>query len=283
MDPRALSGLAARRTYPLNSSFAPTYNMAVNMVATVGQIRAHELLLSSFAQFQADAALERRLRNVNGGRRRDREDAKSQGQDSRKVARAQRRTNSIAERFDRVCGVLEALGYLEGDPLQVTDSGRILTRIYSELDLVTVEAIKAGVFDGLSPAALAAVISTLVFESRKEKTAHRMPDRTSEVAGSKLRDIWREVNRLERDFRLPGADAPDIGFAEAIYDWVNGAELFDVLAYNEISAGDFVRWARQVVDQAGQIAGAVQTGPLHASSRKVIELIRRGVVDVAAD
>ena len=32
MDPRAVGGLASRRTYPLRSSFRPSYNMAVNLV-----------------------------------------------------------------------------------------------------------------------------------------------------------------------------------------------------------------------------------------------------------
>ena len=54
LDPRALAGLASRRTYPLRSSFAPTYNMAVNLVGTVGRVRARALLEQSFAQFQTD-------------------------------------------------------------------------------------------------------------------------------------------------------------------------------------------------------------------------------------
>jgi ATP-dependent RNA helicase HelY len=36
LDPRAVAGLASTRTYPLRSSFRPTYNMAVNLVAQVG-------------------------------------------------------------------------------------------------------------------------------------------------------------------------------------------------------------------------------------------------------
>ena len=54
LDPIALAGLASRRTYPLNSSFRPTYNMSVNLVAQVGRRRAREVLEMSFAQFQAD-------------------------------------------------------------------------------------------------------------------------------------------------------------------------------------------------------------------------------------
>jgi ATP-dependent RNA helicase HelY len=57
LDPRALAGLASTRTYPLRSSFKPSYNMAVNLVGQVGKARARDLLESSFAQFQADKAV----------------------------------------------------------------------------------------------------------------------------------------------------------------------------------------------------------------------------------
>ena len=56
-DPKAVAGLASTRTYPLKSSFRPSYNMAVNLVHQFGRERARELLESSFAQFQADKAV----------------------------------------------------------------------------------------------------------------------------------------------------------------------------------------------------------------------------------
>ncbi len=67
MDPGAVAGLAGTRTYPLNSSFRPSYNMAVNLTGRVGRTRAAALLESSFAQFQADrgvVGLARRLRRL---------------------------------------------------------------------------------------------------------------------------------------------------------------------------------------------------------------------------
>ncbi|HWJ11462.1 MAG TPA: DEAD/DEAH box helicase, partial [Nocardioides sp.] len=67
MNPRELAGLASTRTYPLRSSFRPSYNMAVNLVHQVGRDTARELLESSFAQFQADKAvvgLARQLRKA---------------------------------------------------------------------------------------------------------------------------------------------------------------------------------------------------------------------------
>ena len=57
LDPQAVAALASRRTYPLNSSFRPTYNMAVNLIDQFGRSRAREILESSFAQFQADRAV----------------------------------------------------------------------------------------------------------------------------------------------------------------------------------------------------------------------------------
>ncbi|WP_396668366.1 DEAD/DEAH box helicase [Microbacterium sp. R86528] len=57
LDPQSVAALASRRTYPLNSSFRPTYNMAVNLIDQFGRPRAREILESSFAQFQADRAV----------------------------------------------------------------------------------------------------------------------------------------------------------------------------------------------------------------------------------
>jgi len=57
LDPQAVASLASRRTYPLNSSFRPTYNMAVNLIDQFGRERTRDILESSFAQFQADRAV----------------------------------------------------------------------------------------------------------------------------------------------------------------------------------------------------------------------------------
>ncbi|MBF4634038.1 DEAD/DEAH box helicase [Agreia pratensis] len=66
LDPQAIASLASRRSYPLNSSFRPTYNMAVNLIEQFGRARTRDSLESSFAQFQADRAvvdLARKLRS----------------------------------------------------------------------------------------------------------------------------------------------------------------------------------------------------------------------------
>jgi len=57
LDPTYVASLASKRTYPLNSSFKPTFNMTVNLIQAFGARRSREVLETSFAQFQADRSV----------------------------------------------------------------------------------------------------------------------------------------------------------------------------------------------------------------------------------
>ncbi len=57
VDSGSVAGLASTRTYPLKSSFKPTYNMAINLISRFGSVDARDSLESSFAQYQADKAV----------------------------------------------------------------------------------------------------------------------------------------------------------------------------------------------------------------------------------
>ena len=57
LDSNSVGGLASTRTYPLKSSFKPTYNMSVNLISQFGADKARSSLESSLAQFQADKAV----------------------------------------------------------------------------------------------------------------------------------------------------------------------------------------------------------------------------------
>ncbi|HZA04282.1 MAG TPA: RNA helicase, partial [Propionibacteriaceae bacterium] len=196
--------------------------------------------------------------------------------------RVNSRTNTIANHFDKICAVLESLGYLTGpDGGRVGESGRMLARIYAELDLVAAECIRAGVFADLTEPQLAAVLASLVYEARRSDEGPRrprMPDAASSAAMNEVRRIWREVSLIERDARLPRGPEPDIGFSEVAYGWAAGRSLADVLEDTDLTAGDFVRWIRQVVDFAGQIADAAGPGELRDVARRMVHTMRRGVV-----
>jgi ATP-dependent RNA helicase HelY len=479
-DPKAVAGLASTRTYPLRSSFRPSYNMAVNLVRQFGRDTARELLESSFAQFQADRAvvgLARQLRkaeealdgyaaaiacdkgdfmeyaglrralsdreaSLSKRRRTDRRDAAAESLDRLKVGdvidvpagrwsglavvvdpgirspregprplvvtadrqarrlslvdfptpvqpltrmriaksfnarnpqqrrdlaallrdrtrdlpsahsphndrspaqddpevrrlraairehpchgceeredharwaerfikleretdalrrRIDQRTNTIARQFDRVCEVLEDLDYLEGD--EVTTAGSSLARIYSELDLVAAECLRRSIWDDLEAPQLAAVLSALVFESRNPDDAEppRVPGGAVRTVLREMVTIWGDLDRLERDHRLSFLREPDLGFAWAAYRWAGGADLDDVLDDVDLAPGDFVRWVKQVLDLAEQIADAASAfvqptdhsdsstssaSRLRQTARDAIRAMRRGVVAYSAE
>ena len=64
VDSAMAASLASTRTYPLRSSFTPTYNMSINLIARFGRERARGSLESSFAQFQADRAVVGLVRQI---------------------------------------------------------------------------------------------------------------------------------------------------------------------------------------------------------------------------
>ncbi|HYJ26350.1 MAG TPA: DEAD/DEAH box helicase [Nocardioides sp.] len=459
MNPREVAGLASTRTYPLRSSFRPSYNMAVNLVHQFGRARSRELLEQSFAQFQADkavvglarqvhkaeealdgyreaatcsvgdfmeyAALRRRISDLEKGAARERkQDRRAEALDSlgrlrpgdvirvpagrfsglavvidpghsadeprpyvvtadrqaRRLApmdfpvpveaigrlripksfngrnpamrrdlatalnarefdgptrrtkqqdafgdtptdreitrlrqelkshpchqcperedhsrwaerwfklqrdtetlkrRVETRTNTVARTFDRVCDVLTALGYLDGD--KVTEQGMHLRRIYTDMDLVAAEAIRAGLFDGLATTELAAVLSALVFEARRadDASSPKIPGGQVRPVLGELVRLWGQLDALERDHKLDFLREPDIGFAWAAWRWAEGDDLDDVLMVTGLSAGDFVRWMKQLLDLCGQVADAAGDSPLRDTARATTKALRRGVI-----
>jgi len=196
------------------------------------------------------------------------------------------RTNSIARVFDRVCGLLDQLGYLDGD--QVTPVGRRLGRLYTELDLLTAETLRAGLWEGLSPAELAACVSALVYEARRADDAGppRLPGGVVPKTLDDMLRLWAKLEELETDHHLEFQREPDVGFALPAYQWASGKALEEVLWDVEMPAGDFVRWCKQLIDLLGQVANAAaelsapggKASTVREAAQEAIDGMRRGVV-----
>ena len=195
------------------------------------------------------------------------------------------RTHSIARQFDRVCETLVDLGYLEGerDDLQITESGRMLGGLYSESDLLIAQCLKAGQWNNLQPHELAAVVACVVYQSRRSEGDIRpaVPGGPVEVAVDELFRTWAKLSDVERTHKLNPGPEPDAGLAWAIYRWAKGASLLTILTSNDVSAGDFVRWTRQVIDVLGQIQQAATDSSLTNIADRAASAIDRGVVGYA--
>ncbi|MEI6591074.1 MAG: DEAD/DEAH box helicase, partial [Actinomycetes bacterium] len=104
------------------------------------------------------------------------------------------RTNQVARTFDRICDLLVDLDYLKEDEgeLEVTESGSILARIYGERDLLIAEALRAGIWNELDAAGLAAMAATLIYEARREEDSQRpkLPRGTFEAVYEATDLLW---------------------------------------------------------------------------------------------
>ncbi|RZQ66081.1 DEAD/DEAH box helicase [Amycolatopsis suaedae] len=205
----------------------------------------------------------------------------------RKVAAT---THSLARAFDRIRKLLAERGYLEsGSDSGVTEHGRRLARLYSESDLLAAECIRNEVWAGLSAPELAAVVSTLVFEARRDTPGEaRLPSGGVPKAWQDTVRLWSELAEDERRHRLDRTREPDAGFAWPVYRWARGESLEKVLTAaeangQELSAGDFVRWSRQVIDLLDQIRDVLgKADPVGAAAADAVRALRRGVVAAGA-
>jgi ATP-dependent RNA helicase HelY len=356
IDSTLVAGLASTRTYPLRSSFAPTYNMSINLVSRFGRERARGSLESSFAQFQADRAvvglatqirknesaatdfdsrsechlgnfaeyaqlrreigetekllshrqakrgfdpkqrahlesdlihLRKLIRNHPCHQCTDREAHSRLTERAERLrretvglrSRVDNRTNVIAKTFDRICEVLNELGYIEGE--KTLPQGEILAKIYAESDLLVTESIRSGIFEHLSATELLSVMSAMIFEARtQEAQAPRIPSENVQSALEEVVRLWGKLEEMEIKHHVKTQREPDIGFCWIAFRWANGHSLQSVLKGSELSVGDFVRSTKQLIDLLGQIANASEN--LRAKCREGIQRLDRGVVAMLA-
>lgn len=190
------------------------------------------------------------------------------------------RTSNIARRFESICDILAERGYLTsaGEDAHVTSSGEQLRWLYSEADLLVSECLRHHAWESLSPEELAAVVSTLVYEARiVDETQPRVPKGPIEGVLLRMEALWEDIHADERRHKLAMTRELHAGFVWATYRWAKGASLAEILRREDFTAGDFVRWMRQVIDLLAQIEHAAD-GDMAATAQAARERLRRGVV-----
>lgn len=203
----------------------------------------------------------------------------------RLASEIQRATGSIAAVFDRRCSVLRECGYLvgEGEDTVVTGAGTSLKTLYAENDIVMAECLRGDVWGRLTPAALAAAVSTLLYSARRDDgdATPRIPGGPNGVLTEALKQtqrVWSRFAELHEQRDLPALQAPHWGLVNAIHGWAQGKSLDAVMRTTDVAPGDMVRWCKQVIDALDQIA---QSAPESTTSERAIAAIsamRRGVV-----
>ena len=116
-----------------------------------------------------------------------------------------------------------------------------------------------------------------------------MPTGKLRRALDQTRRLWTELRADEQRHRITPSREPDDGFVAAVHRWATTGDLAAALAASDIghagsplSAGDFVRWCRQVLDLARPGAQCRARHRLRAAAKRAINDVRRGVVAVDA-
>lgn len=208
---------------------------------------------------------------------------KAREERARLLDRIEGRTGTIAAGFQRIRAHLQELGYLEGDT--VTTRGELLRRIYSERDLLLAEVLGRGYWDGLDAAELAGAITLVVYESRTEG-ARMATGRTTTAlrrAVNRTLTLWGELNEGERRHGISPMPEVDAGLVSIMYGWASGDSLGELLTEDDLLPGDFVRWARQVLDVLDQVTTiSLLPEELRDRARTARTLVDRGIVALSS-
>lgn len=196
----------------------------------------------------------------------------------------QRRTNVLRQDFERIINILRDLGYLK-----VNESGyslntpaHLLRRIHTESDLLLAQVLQKIDFSDIEPDLFSALMSTLVFESRSDRD-QRGPRLHHPEFKRLLNDIHHsaeEIYSLEDEHGYHSGQKIDQGFAWAVYQWAKGVRLTELLSKSEISAGDFVRSMRRLLDLLEQISRLNLPDTSDVANAAIV-LLKRGILVVS--
>jgi len=232
--------LVRSRKFNLKSAFRPTFNMATNLVRLSSKTHALHLLDRSLARYQ--------------------------------------RGEGIVAQFDALLALLEQLGYVEGWCL--TPRGEILRGIYHECDLLLAECLDKDLFKDLEPEELCAVLSSFVYESRgrDEETVITYPTERLRRTFLRLDKRSTQLAKLEIRHGLTAHRTLDPSLMVHVHEWARGTELSEVLGFDLISGGDFIRAIRQIIDLLRQLVEIWPDSAGRESASRAIPMISRGVV-----
>ena len=191
------------------------------------------------------------------------------------------RTNLVASTFDKICDLLIELDYLDSSDqdLLVTESGKMLARIYGERDLLVAEALRLKIWDNLDAPSLAAMAAALVYEPRRddENFEPRAVKGNFQQSFTNTQLLWDDLENLAKKHKLPRSSKLEMDLSYPIHRWATGAKLDLVLESADLLPGDFIRWCKQIIDLLEQLAKASE-GPISTKARDAVDLVKRGIV-----
>lgn len=196
------------------------------------------------------------------------------------AARIDDRRSSLGNDFDAVVALLTERGLIAEGEWALTDDGQVLAGLFHESDLLLVEALRQGIFDGVEPAEVAAIAASVVYEYRgpDDPPPIVMPSVAVRERVKALEALSVDLASMERRYGLATHRPPDAGFAAAAFAWCAGADLAEVVGSEEMAGGDVVRNLRQVIDLCQQLADVAPVASTRRAASEAVHLASRGII-----
>ena len=187
-------------------------------------------------------------------------------------------TQSVSNKFDELVKLLTEWGFV--DEWTLTQRGQMLSHIFHESDLLIANCVSEGIFEGLSASNMAAMASVFVFQARggEESVATHFPNNELKVRWKSAAKLSQKLATAETNHGLVVHRGPEAGFMGAALDWASGTPLVDVLEEDELTAGDFVRTIKQLIDLLRQLSIVLFNEEDRDAASKAAEMCFRGVV-----
>ncbi|MGA0857315.1 MAG: DEAD/DEAH box helicase [Candidatus Nanopelagicales bacterium] len=196
----------------------------------------------------------------------------------------QRRTNVLRQDFERIIKILVELGYLQtsGNGYDINQPARLLKRIHTESDLLLAQVLQHVDFSELDIPTYSALMSVLVYESRSDRDQRGMRLHKPEFKYfyTEFQHLSEQIQGVEASNNYSSGQRLDQGFAWTVYQWANGVRLTELLSKSEISAGDFVRSMRRLLDLLEQIS-RLNLPNVSKMSQDAILILKRGILVVS--
>eukprot|EP00698_Gefionella_okellyi_P004389 TRINITY_DN14051_c0_g1_i1.p1 TRINITY_DN14051_c0_g1~~TRINITY_DN14051_c0_g1_i1.p1 ORF type:complete len:1036 (-),score=267.67 TRINITY_DN14051_c0_g1_i1:35-2956(-) len=193
----------------------------------------------------------------------------------------------LLEELKRMKRVLRRLGYTNSDNV-IETKGRVACEINTADELIITELMFNGVFNEMSPEAVAALLSAVVFQE-KAKEAPKVRDELSKAL-RQMQEAAKRIAKVSQESKIP-LDTEEYlsgikpALMELVFAWASGAKFGEICKMTDVFEGSLIRMFRRLEEllrQLGSAAKSIGNSDLENKFAISITKIKRDIVFAAS-
>ncbi|EDS39035.1 antiviral helicase SKI2 [Culex quinquefasciatus] len=180
--------------------------------------------------------------------------------------------------------VLQELKYID-DMQQVAMKGRVACEM-GQNELMITELVLRNILTDLQPAEIAALLSSLVFQSKTEVEPKMIE--TLKKARALFEEVERDIRSVEQMYGVTDLlerDKLNFGLVEVVYEWAQNKPFSEIMDLTDIKEGIIVRCIQQLNETLCNVKDAARIigdPVLHSKMEEASNAIKRDIVFAAS-